>query len=265
MDATTYLPGADKNNSPGAPLNAYKKEYGEFIDLAAHELDAPLRKLSSFVEMLTTKFKTISSDAEIQQYVNRIDSCVNDMRLLVKDLTSLSRIVSDKREHSSFGLETIVQEVLMDMQPMMSESSAMLTMSELPVIEGDKQQYLRLFRNIIENAIKFKRKDINPAIHISTSRISDTEKVVYNIPDNEHYIKIVISDNGIGFKQEHAEKILLPFVRLHGKHQYGGNGLGLAICRKIVENHDGFLYAESTGNSGSSFVLIVPQTIGRSC
>lgn len=265
MDATTYLPGADKNEPPTAQSDAYKKEYTDFIDLAAHELDAPLRKLSSFVEILTGKFKIISSDNEVQQYVHRIENCVDDMRSLVRDLTLFSRIISDKKEYSSFNLETVVQQVLHDMQPMIAESGTVITLTDLPVMEGDIQQYAQLFKNIIGNAIKFRKKNIVPEIRVSVSSISGEEKFLPDLADKEKYFKIEISDNGIGFKQEYAEKILLPFVRLHGKHQYSGSGLGLAVCKKIIDSHHGFFYAESIENSGSCFVLILPQTIGRSC
>ena len=112
----------------------------------------------------------------------------------------------------------------------------------------------------MENAIKFAKKNVPPKISITEDQISDEEKKIVPFPDGNNYHKIAICDKGIGFNQANAEKIFEPFIRLHSKSEYEGNGLGLAICKKIVSNHRGIIYAEGNENEGSRFVLILPET-----
>jgi signal transduction histidine kinase len=267
MDNTANLTVQDRDQQLINLLNAYNKEYTEFIDLAAHELDAPLRKLSSFIEILTDKYKAVSQTDDVQEYIGRIENSIDDMRLLINDLCTLSQVISKRSDYSFFEMETIVQQALKDMEPVITEKKAVITMAiaGLRETEGDPAQYAELFTNILDNAIKFSKKGIAPEIVIRSSAISREEKNNFNLREDREYFRIEIRDNGIGFRGEYAEKIFQPFVRLNSKSHYKGNGIGLAVCKKIVENHGGILYAESTENSGSSFVIILPQTILPVC
>jgi len=240
----------------------YKKEYHEFIDIAAHDLDAPLRKLSVLIERLTNKFKTVLTDKDADEYITRIYTCLNDMRSLIESLTILSQIISDKREYTSCNIETIIQQTITDMQPIIKEKKAVITTSALPLVKGDAEQYSQLFKNLLDNAIKFSKEDTSPVINIRSVNVTGEEKSYFNLQPEKQYCKIEISDNGIGFKQEYAENIFRPLVRLHGNSPFGGSGLGLAICKKIVENYGGIIYAEGRENSGACFALILPQTPG---
>jgi signal transduction histidine kinase len=118
-----------------------------------------------------------------------------------------------------------------------------------------------LFRNLLENAIRFSKKDNPPDIQVSAQAVTGKEKNSYGLQKDTNYFKITCSDNGIGFRQEYAEKIFRPFVRLHGKSEFPGNGIGLALVRSIVDNHRGIIYAESAENEGARFILLLPQTI----
>jgi hypothetical protein len=240
----------------------YKKEYHEFIDIAAHDLDAPLRKLSVLIERLTNKFKTVLTDKDADEYITRINACLNDMRSLIESLTILSQIISDKREYTSCNIETIIQQTITDMQPIIKEKKAVIKTSALPLVKGDAVQYSQLFKNLLDNTIKFSKEGTSPVINIRSVNVTGEEKSYFNLQPEKQYCKIEISDNGIGFKQEYAENIFRPFVRLHGNSRFGGSGLGLAICKKIVENHGGIIYAEGRENSGACFALILPQTPG---
>jgi signal transduction histidine kinase len=265
MNKTVNLTFWDKAKQlPVLPDN-YNKEYTEFIDLAAHELDAPLRKLSSFVEILTDKCRALSQTNDVQEYIARIENSINDMRSLIDDLSALSRIISREKKYSFFDTETIVRQVITEMQSVIAEKKAVITIAELPEIEGDPTQYAELFTHILENAIKFSKKGIAPEVAIRSSAISKEEKDNFNLAGDREYFRIEVRDNGIGFRQEYAEKIFLPFVRLNSKSQYKGNGIGLAISKKIVENHGGILYGQAIENSGSCFVMILPQTIPATC
>ena len=126
--------------------------------------------------------------------------------------------------------------------------------------KGDAEQYCCLFKNLLENAIKFSKKDSVPNIQIRSSVVSPEEKDQFNLEGDRLYYKIEITDNGIGFKKDYTEKIFRPFVRLHGKSQFPGNGMGLAICKKIMNVHHGIIYAESLENEGARFTLVLPET-----
>jgi len=240
-------------------LERYKEEYAEFIDIAAHNLDAPLRKLSVLIERLT--HPDSHSDQNREGYITRIRTSLEDMRSLIDSLATLSRVTTASLKVDSAPLETIVEHEWRELKMVTRDKFAVLTTSSLPVIEGDALQYRHLFRELLENAMRFGRKDRRLEINISAVPINGKEKISYGLPAGLEYYKIVCKDNGIGFRQEYAEKIFRPFVRLHGKSEFPGNGIGLALCRSIVDNHRGVIYAESEENEGARFTILLPQTV----
>jgi signal transduction histidine kinase len=242
----------------------FKKEYTEFINLATHDLDAPLRKLSTLVGMLTRKVKPALDDPDALGYIDRIESCVTDMRALIDSMSLLSHVTTDTEPYSTCDLEKIVQQTVESAQTIIKQKKAVIKISELPTVEGMPGQLRMLFKNLLENALKFSRDEVPPQIEIKSPPLTIEEKNEWQLPGNNYY-KIEIIDNGIGFKEENAEKIFKPFVRLNGKSQFDGTGIGLAISRKITDNHQGILFAESNENYGSRFVLILPQTPSETC
>jgi light-regulated signal transduction histidine kinase (bacteriophytochrome) len=259
METSTTISEITAATTQPVVADNYKTEYAEFIDLATHDLDAPLRKLSMLVELLSDKLGNIVEDNDVQPYIKRIETCVNDMRMTIDDLSMLSKINGEKRKHVSCDLQTIVQHAIEELQPVIKQKKAVITVSALPLITGNTEQLEKLFKNLIENAIKFSKKDVTPCIKISSLQLNRDEIKKLGLPENNYY-KIEVSDNGIGFSQEYAEKIFRPFYRLHGKSKYSGTGIGLAACKKVVENHKGMIYATSRENSGSCFVIILAQT-----
>jgi light-regulated signal transduction histidine kinase (bacteriophytochrome) len=241
-------------------LDRYKEEYAEFIDIAAHNLDAPLRKLSVLIERLTNK-QDSGKEEEQQAYITRIRTALDDMRSLIDSLATLSRVTTASLKIENAPLETIVEHEWRELKMMTRDKFAILTTSSLPVITGDALQYRHLFREMLENAMRFSRKDKRLEINISAQPLSGKEKSTYGLPGGTEYYKIICKDNGIGFRQEYAEKIFRPFVRLHGKSEFPGNGIGLALCRSIVDNHRGVIYAESQENEGARFIILLPQTV----
>lgn len=241
-------------------LDRYKEEYAEFIDIAAHNLDAPLRKLSVLIERLTSK-QGNGNEEDLQGYITRIRTALDDMRSLIDSLATLSRVTTASLKVDNAPLETIVEHEWRELKMMTRDKFAILTTSSLPVIEGDALQYRHLFRELLENAMRFSRKDRRLEINISAAPITGKEKTAYGLPVGTDYYKITCKDNGIGFRQEYAEKIFRPFVRLHGKSEFPGNGIGLALCRSIVDNHRGVIYAESAENEGARFTILLPQTV----
>lgn len=242
--------------------DVYKKEYTEFINLATHDLDAPLRKLSTLVSMLTNKLKPGLQDTDALRYIERIESSVADMRSLIDDMAMLSRIISEGEDAVQCDLDDVVQEIISGFSHMIKQKKAKITISDLPKIECIPDQIRQLFKSLIENALKFSKEGDVSEIHIKACRCTDEEKEQFHLPDDLYY-KIEIVDSGIGFRPESAERIFRPFERLHGKSQFGGNGIGLAACKKIVDNHEGIIYAEGNENAGARFTLILPQTRSR--
>lgn len=239
-----------------APTSSLEKEYSDLIDIAVHDLDAPLRKLLLLIEMMMGK---LSPDKDIQSYIERIENCVGDMRSLIDDLSILSRISADNMLIISCNIDSVIHRALQEIPESLKLRKTVITTFSLPVIEGDAGQLTRLFKSIFENAIKFSKKDTQPEIHISSSVLSPEEKKQLELTGDRLYHKIVIADNGMGFKNEHAEKIFRPFIRLHGKSQFPGNGIGLAICKKIMDIHHGSIYAEGGENEGARFTLVLPE------
>jgi signal transduction histidine kinase len=240
-------------------IKIYKDQVSDFVEAAAHDLHAPLRKLSVLVDRLFTKHtEQFSSDAK--EYVTRINTCIEEMRSLVDGLTELAKADADTAAIVDCDLNIIVQQTLDVMNEEIKEKRAKLKVNPLPVVTGSYIQYRQLFKNLLENAIKFTNKEISPDICISSEPIGKDEKSFFDLPPDKKYYKIEVSDNGIGFNQVNAEKIFEPFVRLHPKAEYEGSGLGLSICKKIVDNHHGIIYAEGEEDKGSRFTLILPET-----
>lgn len=233
-------------------LHNYKKEQEEFILIASHDLQAPLRKLSTFVERLTNKCKDLPEEAKT--YTERILSTVTNMRSLIDGLASLADVTEGTRNFQKCDLNEVLH--VLNIQP---EDKASITSSTLPVVEGNCTQLKHLFQNLIDNAIKFKKKDSPLQIVAGAKQITDEEKKKFGLQGDRKYHKIEVMDNGIGFEDQYSEKIFQPFQRLHGKSEYDGNGLGLAICKKIAEKHNGFIYAKGSKEAGARFILILPE------
>lgn len=241
-----------------ATSNECKKEHDEFIYIAAHDLQAPLRQLSTFVERLTNKLKEDPGE-EVKSYVRRIVSTVTDMQSLINSLVDLSTITETTHVFEKCDLNELIKNILKDIQPLIAENNTIITCSSLPVIEGDCPQLKYLFKNLVTNSIKFQKKDAPLQIKITSEKINQEEKKTFNLPAGKIYYKIEVTDNGIGFDKKFSEKIFQPFQRLQGKSG-SGNGIGLAICKKIMEKHHGVIYAEGSENAGARFIVILPET-----
>jgi len=243
------------------PLDFYEKEYIDFIDLAVHELDAPLRKLSLLTGRLTDKFEVVSRDKDMHAYIERINSCVQNMQSVIDNMTVLAKVASDKPGYTSCNLGDILRQVVEELVVPISASNAVIRISSMPVVGGYAAQLSRLFKSVLENALKFTRENVVPEIDVRSSELKPEEKDTFKLPGDKVYYKIEITDNGIGFKNDYAEKIFRPFVRLHGKSKFAGTGMGLAICKKIAQNHHGIIYANSSETEGTRFVLLLPQIL----
>ncbi len=240
-------------------IRTYKEQVSDFVEAAAHDLHAPLRKLSILIDRVFTKH-TEQFPADAKEYVTRINTCIEEMRSLIDGLTELAKADAHALAFVDCDLNIIMQQTLDMMNEEIKEKHAKIEVDPLPVVKGNYVQYQQLFKNLLENAIKFSKKGVPPEISISAGATEGNENLFFNLPLNKKYYKIDIGDNGIGFNQLNAEKIFEPFVRLHSKSEFEGSGLGLSICKKIADNHDGIIYAEGDENKGSRFTLILPET-----
>lgn len=234
------------------------KELEEFAYVASHDLQEPLRKITTFSDRLLEKYKDILV-GDGAMYLSRMIASAENMRSLINDLLEFSRISKSGQNFEKVSLETILEQVKTDLELTIEETNTVITNEPLPIIEAIASQMKQLFSNIINNAIKFRKTGVSPVIGIDCNVAAREEKLLYGLNPLNTYYKIQIIDNGIGFDNEYASRIFQVFQRLHGKSEYPGSGIGLAICKKIADHHKGYIYAESLPDAGARFILIIPQ------
>lgn len=236
-------------------LKYCEEDKEEFIYLAAHELKAPLRKVNTFAQLL--KEKTANKlDEELLMYIQRIEKNVLQMQSMVDGLTELSEISSNVR-FQQCDLNKVVRSAMRQLK--MGKSKIKVTLPDLPEVRGNEFLLKKVFKNIFENSIKFNREGERAEIRIRSEVMDAVSKECHGLPMCKKYYEIAVDDEGIGFPEEEKKNILKPFVKLNGQSSYPGNGLGLAICDKIIKIHEGVFYAMGEENMGSVFVLILPK------
>ena len=238
-------------------LKRSNAELESFNRVASHDLQEPLRKIQIFISRIyDSEINNFTNKS--QTYFTKIADSANRMQSLIHYLLMYSRVNKTDKTFEKVDLNVILDKVKEDLIERIKENNVTLVSSKLPVVNGVSFQIEQLFNNIISNAIKYSKADVNSVINLSY--IIST----FNQKDNNQnsaigqFYKISISDNGIGFNQEHAEKIFELFQRLHNQNEYTGTGIGLAICKKIIENHKGIITAESSPNNGSTFHIYFP-------
>ena len=239
-------------------LNRSNKELEEFAYVASHDLQEPLRKISTFVQRLQNRFSS-ALDEDGNMYISRILASSDNMRNLIDNLLEFSRISRNKHPAEKVDLSEVIKNVLTDLDLEIEETGARIDVSPLPIIEAIPAHMSQLFFNLISNALKFRQKEITPVITIQHEEMTDIQKQKYQLALEDSYILIIVSDNGIGFDQAYAERIFQLFQRLQGKHEFPGTGIGLSICKKIVSNHNGQIFATSKVGKGSNFYVILPK------
>jgi signal transduction histidine kinase len=182
-----------------------------------------------------------------------------NMRLLINGLLEFSRISQLSVPFEPVSLDSVLQEVMNELELKIEETGTAIRCSGLPVVAAIAPQMKQLFTNLISNAIKFHREGIPPIIRLEMLEIEEGELQRYNLQPQKRYYKIAITDNGIGFENEYASRIFQVFQRLHGKSEYPGSGIGLAICKKILECHHGVIYAENMNGQGARFIFLMPE------
>lgn len=230
----------------------------EYAYVASHDLKEPLRKIATFSDrILTTQYDTLGTDGK--NYLHKIIDSSKRMQAMISDLLSVSTILGNTA-YEPCNLQDILHEALIPLEYKIEEGKATIEADNLPVISAVPSQFRQLFQNLIGNSLKFTRSGIPAHIKISHKYIGAKAAATYQLTKANSYLQIQLEDNGIGFDNEYASKIFAIFQRLHGKSEYEGTGIGLAICKKIVENHRGSISAKGVIGHGAIFTIIIPST-----
>lgn len=237
-------------------LERSNKELTSFSYVASHDLQEPLRKIKTFSHLILEKEKNLSQEGK--DCFDRIIISAGRMQTLIEDLLSFSRTQIFENAFKPVDLNQVLDEVKALYYETINTGRLIFNIQPLPVIEGIAFQVQQLFENIISNSVKYSKPDQKIEINITCIITSCEHLVVNSSEKSKDYYKISISDNGIGFDQKYAYKIFEIFQRLHGKNEYSGTGIGLSICKKIVENHKGFIKAKSELDKGSTFDIYLP-------
>lgn len=247
-------------NKANTELNYSNESLEQFAYIASHDLQEPLRKIRTFSALLKDRFNEVLPEGA-QELISKISSSSERMSNLIKEVLDFSRILHGDLAFEKVNLNNVVSDIIDGFDLLINEKNAIIKFANLPVIEAITLQISQLFNNLISNALKFSKKDIPPVITISSKMLSKEElgkhtTLIQDIP----YFEISIKDNGIGFDQQYADQIFLIFHRLHGRNEFSGTGIGLALCKKIVVNHNGEIYAHSNETDGALFHILLPLT-----
>lgn len=230
-------------------LEQRNRELQEFAYVALHDLQEPLRKIRAFSSMLQHEYGS-RLDAEVQVILERMENAAARMSQLITDLLTFSRVATRTREFKRVDLRAVADEVLTDLEVSVAETGGRVVIEDLCHVEADPLQMRQLLQNLIGNALKFRRDDEPPVVHVRASLHRQRSGPIA-------FCRIEVEDNGVGFEEKYLERIFAPFQRLH-EHKYSGTGMGLAICRRIAERHGGNITATSEPGKGSCFMVTLP-------
>ncbi|GAB3702245.1 hypothetical protein GCM10027592_31430 [Spirosoma flavus] len=264
--ATTNEDFADANQTlevANVDLLRSNQNLEQFAYIASHDLQEPLRKIQQFGDLLQGQYGDALGEGAV--YLKRMQAAASRMSVLIKDLLAFSRIATSQAITHPVSLPEVVQQVLEDLSVVVQESGAQIELGKLPTVQGDRLQLGQLFQNLLSNALKFRRTNatgqlMSPQIAVRAHQVAKGELPISVKPtrDVETYHLIEVEDNGIGFEAKYVDRIFQVFQRLHGKNEFAGTGVGLAIVQKVVTNHGGAVTASGQPNQGARFCIYLP-------
>ncbi len=235
-------------------LGKSNRDLEEFAYIASHDLQEPLRKIQTFIDMIRENPGDVQA---FDKYFDKISASARRMSTLIRDVLNYSRLSNSEGGAAETDLNDVLEDVLSDFESAIVERGAQVVLGPLPVIVGEASQLRQLFANLFGNALKFSPEA--PLIKIHQKPITPADAAIqYSLPENRAYVQITVEDNGIGIEEQYADKIFAIFKRLHTRQQYPGTGIGLAICKKIVENHQGHIFARNKPEGGTAMDVILP-------
>ncbi|NOT74107.1 MAG: response regulator [Cyclobacteriaceae bacterium] len=238
-----------------AHLESANKDLERFAFMASHDLQEPLRKIRMFSDMLHEKYQDVLKDDA--KLITRINSAADRMRTLIVDILAFSKVSAEKTEFVNSNINDMLKDLLTDMEDEVKEKRAIISIDHIPSLYVSPRLMRPLFQNLITNSLKYRQKNIDPVIKIrSEMSLAISDRDSKNLVNK--YCRIFVEDNGIGFDQKYAEDIFGMFKRLHQHGEFEGTGVGLALCKKIIELHNGFISARSKPNEGSTFIISLP-------
>ena len=240
-------------------LELSNRELKEFAYAASHDLQEPLRKVTAFGQRVAARAGD-ALDETARDYLARMMNAAERMQVLIEALLQYSRVTTKVERFQRVDLDAVVGEVITDLEVAIESSGAEVEIEGLPTLSADPVQMRQLFQNLIGNAIKFRRPDVSPRVRITASQVGPNGSAQEIIDADRRTWEVTVRDNGVGFEPRHAERIFAVFPRLHSRSEYEGTGVGLAICRKIVERHNGVITAEGEPGVGAAFMLRLPQS-----
>ena len=231
----------------------------QFAYVASHDLQEPLRKIQSFGDLLKSGYGDQLGDGA--DHLHRMQTAASRMSTLIRDLLAYARITTGQQTREAVSLADVLRKTVADLDLVIEETGALVTVDSLPTVRGDPTQLGQLFHNLLSNALKFQRSGTQPQIRISSQLVSVLDLPASRQPSRraEAYYRVEVADNGIGFDEKYLDRIFQVFQRLTGKSQYAGTGIGLAICEKVVANHGGIITAHSQPGQGATFRVYLPE------
>ncbi len=243
-DRTEHYTARHQLEETNRRLTESNRDLQDFAYVASHDLQEPLRKIIAFSDRLTKMYGD-DLDETALDYLQRVQGASARMQRLIEDLLAFSRVAARPDERQATDLGEVVETVISDLDVAIEESGAQIHIGQLPTVAAEQTQMRQLFQNLIGNALKFRKPDVAPVISVQATRRGTAWR-------------IVVTDNGIGFHPKYEDKIFTVFQRLHSRDEYEGSGIGLSVCRRIVERHDGAMSASGSPGEGATFTVTLP-------
>jgi light-regulated signal transduction histidine kinase (bacteriophytochrome) len=231
-----------------AELARSNRELEQFAYVASHDLQEPLRKVQVFGDRLKAR-QAQAFDEQGQDYLERMQDAARRMQRMINDLLTFSRVATRAQPFVPVSLRQVARQAVSDLEIQIEQTGGRVEIGDLPTIEADPTQMHQLLENLIGNGLKFHREGVLPLVEITSERIRR---------QGWELCQVLVKDNGIGFDEKYLDRLFKPFQRLHGRGEYAGTGIGLAICRRIAERHGGSITAQSAPGEGATFIVTLP-------